>query len=51
MHNYGYDKKAQGWIERKETKPSRFERKMWQVSICVVIAVIVMVADAIAGGF
>ncbi len=51
MHNYGYDKKAQDWIEIKQPKPSRFDRKMWQVSICVVIAVIVMVADAIAGGF
>ncbi|AUR94703.1 TMhelix containing protein [Vibrio phage 1.197.A._10N.286.54.F2] len=51
MHNYGYDKKAQDWIETKQPKPSRFERKMWQISICVVVAVIVMVADAIAGGF
>ena len=51
MHNYGYDKKAQDWIEIKQPKPSRFERKMWQISICVVIAVIVMVADGIAGGF
>lgn len=46
MHNYRYDKKAQDWIEAKEVKPSRFERKMWQISICVVIAVIVLVADA-----
>jgi hypothetical protein len=51
MHNCEYDKKAQDWIEIKQPKPSRFERKIWQVSICVVIAVIVMVADAIAGGF
>lgn len=46
-----YDKKAQEWLQKKEAKQSRFERKMWQVSICVVIAVIVLVADAIAGGF
>lgn len=51
MHNYEYDKKAQDWIERKETKPSRFERKMFQVSICACIAIIMLVADAIAGGF
>ena len=51
MHNYRYDKKVQDWIEVKEVKPSRFERKMWQISICVVIAVIVLVSDAIAGGF
>lgn len=51
MNNYRYDKKVQDWIEFKEVKPSRFERKMWQISICVVIAVIVLIADAIAGGF
>jgi hypothetical protein len=51
MHNYRYDKKVQDWIEVKEVKPSRFERKMWQISTCVVIAEIVLVANAIAGGF
>ena len=51
MHNYGYDKKAQDWIEIKQPKPSRFERKMKQVCFCVIIVICVMVADAIAGGF
>lgn len=46
-----YDKKAQEWLQKKEAKQSRFERKMWQISICVVIAVIVLVANSIAGGF
>lgn len=51
MHKYGHDKKAQEWIDIKQPKPSRFERKVWQISICICIAVFVMVADAIAGGF
>ncbi|AUS01395.1 TMhelix containing protein [Vibrio phage 1.284.A._10N.286.55.A5] len=51
MHNYGYDKKAQDWIETKQPNPSRFERKMWQVSICVVAVICVVVVRAIADGF
>lgn len=52
MHNYRYDKKVQDWIEVKEVKPSRFERKMWQVSMCVVLIVSAVVCLAIAeGGF
>lgn len=48
---YKYDKKAQEWLQKKEARQSRFERKMWQIGICICIAVFVMVADAIAGGF
>jgi hypothetical protein len=38
-------------VKEELNEQARFERKMWQISICVVIAVIVLVADAIAGGF
>lgn len=47
-----YDKKAQEWLRKKEAKQSRFERKMWQISMCVVLIVSAVVCLAIAeGGF
>lgn len=47
---YRYDRDLNKRANERDEQ-ARFERKMWQISICVVIAVVVLVADAIAGGF
>lgn len=47
---YRYDRDLDR-VKKELNEQARFERKIKQVCLCVVVVICVMVADAIAGGF
>lgn len=47
---YRYDRELDK-VAKKLNEQARFERKMKQICLCVIVVICGIVADAIAGGF